>query len=194
MRAITTHLLATIVLFAICWVWYAQKEAQLENYTLLSIQKLESIKPDALALGARNNLGIELAKTALDAKNSEIFSSSGLSQNFVSQKRDDENKTITKINDSLAKIVFSKMDKYKPFVVTTRVDGNDFVATFAPTSLESTSANGYLVRYIKDDTIVKIERKFNDKLFILIMISLLIKAILMARAAFLQNKKNLLIA
>lgn len=190
MKTAIVHAIAGVIIVAVSVAYYLKKETKLEEYELFSVKKLESIKMGANGLDSFEYLGVEINKDSLVVRDRENFEQSALSSEFMSKKRDDNNKTIAKINASLSKTIFSKLDKYKPFVMTTRVDGKDFTATFVPIDFGANANNGYLVCYRKDNTLVKIERDFTEKIFFIIAATLLFKALLMGGAAYLQNKKR----
>lgn len=183
-KAKVFHLIAAAVFLTIAGVWFIDKEAQLKEYKQIHLKELETINANNFLLSNNSNLGLELKKSSLQYQENEEFIPSQMSSNFVSQKRGENNETITKINLSLAKKVFSTLEKYQPFMMTTKAKGKDYVVTFLPIRFNSTGAEGYLVSYTLDDTLIKIERHFTEKIFLLVMVGLLLKGLLMGWSAY----------
>ena len=183
-KAKVFHLIAAVVCLTIAVVWFIDKEAQLKEYKQIHLKELETINANNFLLSNNNNLGLELKKSSLQYQENEEFIPSQMSSNFVSQKRGENNETITKINLSLAKKVFLTLEKYQPFMMTTKAKGKDYVVTFLPIRFNPTGAEGYLVSYTLDDTLIKIERHFTEKIFLLVMIGLLLKGMLMGWSAY----------
>jgi len=183
------HLAALTIFLLVAAIWYGEKEAQLETCKASHLQRLQAIESDDLPSLMKENIGIEIDKTALKTKESKLFIQSQMSQDFASLQSSDSNKTIIKINASLSKKVFSKLHEYEPFIMTTKVKGKDFIVTFLPIRFKSTAINGYLVSYDADNTMVKIEREFSEKIFLLAMFGLLMKAMFMGRSIYRQNKR-----
>ncbi|MDP3465498.1 MAG: hypothetical protein Q8R86_06975 [Sulfuricurvum sp.] len=182
------HLAALTVFLLMVVIWYGEKEAQLETCKASHLQKLQATKSDDLPSLMKDNIGIEIVKTGLKTNESKLFIQSQMSQDFASLQSSDSNKTIVKINASLSKKVFPKLHEYAPFIMTTKVKGKDFIVTFLPIHFKSTAINGYLVSYDADNTMVKIEREFSEKVFLLAMFGLLMKAMFMGRSIYRQNK------
>jgi len=167
-----------------------EKEAQLKEYKQVHLKELEAVNGNNFLLNNDSHLALELKKSSLENQENETFIPSQLSSNFVSKKRGENNETIAKINLSLAKKVFSTLEKYQPFMMTTKAQGKDYVVTFLPIRLKSTGAQGYLVSYHLDDTLIKIERHFTEKLFLLVMVGLLLKGLLMGWSAYRNVRSN----
>lgn len=182
------HLAALTVFLLMVVIWYGEKETQLETCKISHLQRLQAVNRDDLSSLIKENIGIEIVKTGLKTNESKLFIQSQMSQDFASLQSSDSNKTIMKINASLSKKVFSKLHEYAPFIMTTKVKGKDFIVTFLPIRFKSTAVNGYLVSYNADNTMVKIEREFSEKVFLLAMFGLLMKAMFMGRSIYRQNK------
>lgn len=188
-KAKVFHLIAAVAFISTAGVWFFDKEAQLNDYRQIQLKKLEAINAHDFLSNTKGNLALEIKKTSLIQQEDGVFVPSQISSNFVSQKRAENNETITKINLSLAKKVFSTLEKYQPFMMTTKAQGKDYVVTFLPIRFKSTGAEGYLVSYTLDDTLIKIERHFTEKLFLLVMMGLLLKGLLMGWSAY-RNVRN----
>lgn len=183
-RATLFHLIAAVAFLTIAGVWFIDKEGQIKEYKQEHLKKLEAVNANNFLLNTTSNLALELKKSSVQHPENSEFIPSQISSNFLSQKKVENNATITKINLSLSKKVFSTLEKYQPFMMTTKAQGKDYVITFLPMRFKSTGAEGYLVSYTLDDTLIKIERHFTEKLFLLVMLGLLLKGLLMGWSAY----------
>ncbi len=183
-RATLFHLIAAAAFLTIAGVWFIDKEGQIKEYKQEHLKKLEAINANNFLLNTTSNLALELKKSSVQHPENGEFIPSQISSNFLSQKKVENNATITKINLSLSKKVFSTLEKYQPFMMTTKAQGKDYVITFLPIHFKSTGAEGYLVSYTLDDTLIKIERHFTEKIFLLVMVGLLLKGLLMGWSAY----------
>jgi hypothetical protein len=173
--------LSLIVFCSICLVWYINKEEQVQQYEQILIKKLELLKnskPQEV-VEANTNIQIEMNKKFATPSNNKGVETSTLSAHFFSETKLDSNKTIAKINNSLARSAFSKFDKNEAFAMTSKVEGSDFIILFLPILQSTGEVDKYIVQYVKDDTVANLESTFSRKLFFLLLISSIIKAILM---------------
>lgn len=175
MRTHLTHLIAAIFFTAVFAFLYLDRDARLKNYESATVSQLEST--------ADRPTDIIINKISAHGQTAKEFSESLLSSDFVSEKNGDLNSTIRKVNTSVSKDIFLKLDKYKPFFAATRVEGRDFVVTFIPIG-----AYGYRVYYFADDTVSSINRKFDEHIFLLVISILLLKAVVMYVAS--TSRKN----
>lgn len=175
MRTHLTHLIAAVFFTVVFAFLYLDRDERLKNYESAMVLQLESSTDEPS--------DIIINKISVLGQTAKEFSGSLLSSDFVSEKNRDLNSTVRKINTSVSRDIFLKLDKYKPFFTATRVEGRDFVITFIPIG-----AYGYRVYYFADNTVSAINKKFDEYIFLLVISILLLKAVVMYVAS--TSRKN----
>ena len=96
------------------------------------------------------------------------------------------NATVSKINASLARSTLSKRQNQAAFVASIKVEGKEYLVAFAPVNTQP----AYRVGYFEDDRVARLERDFSQKVFLLAMAALFIKALLVILPPSIRAKKT----
>lgn len=144
MRAAVAHFAAAAVFAALYIGLYLNKNEEVESYETSCVRHLESLKSGDRSFDFEEYVSVKYG------------TKEGEEPGYSAIWKKDKNLTVEKIDASLSKKTFSKIDEYKPFVATARVEGKDFTATFVP--LGFGADGGYIVSYRQDDYLAKLER------------------------------------